>query len=181
MERIEKGKRTKTVGELFLERLNTPMHEVPVEELGRDILQTNDNYMENLYIAIASGKRWDFGIRNGIFYINVMTVREQLFATIEGGDIFRFKFKVHVECPTPTYAQTVYKYTIKDDNWEVIWTLPDREACTQELNFPLEDRTEAERKVFQHILNFYDGTLDKQCHALNGEKIDYSYIPEIQA
>jgi len=156
----EKGK--KTVGELALEQQLKPYYEAPVEEFGKEILQENENYMKNLWEAVDRGIK---EYNTDYIYVAVLSLRERLIH-----NVLRNKFIPRQTCPTPTYCQSVFKYEKELDRLQLLWTIPDRESCTMLLDAGILVEGE-ERIVLKHVLNFYDGTLDKVCQKENGEVI----------
>ncbi len=160
----EKGKklRTQTVGELALEQQQKPYYEVPVEEFGKEILQEKDDYMNNLWEAVDRGLK---EYNSDILFVAILSLRERLLT-----NVMRNKFVPRRSCPTPTYCQSVFKYEKVHDRLGLLWTIPDRESCTALLENALEVKGE-KRIVLQHVLDFYDGTLDRLCQKENGEEI----------
>lgn len=156
----EKGK--KTVGELALEQQQKPYYEVPVEDFGKEILQEKDDYMNNLWQAVDNGRKF-FGV--DVLYVAVLTWRERLIQ-----NVMRNKFRPRITCPTPTYAQSCWKYEKEHDRLQLLWTIPDRDSCTMLLDAGPSVEGE-ERIVLKHVLDFYDGTLDKVCQKENNEVI----------
>lgn len=159
---MEEKKGSKTVGELAVEQQLKPYYEVPVEEFGKEILQEREDYMNHLWQAVDRGLK-DYN--QDILYIAVLTFRERLLR-----NVMRNKFVPRQSCPTPTYCQSVFKYEKDHDRLQLLWTIPDRESCTMLLDAAVEV-VEEERAVLKHVLDFYDGTLDKLCQQENGEVI----------
>ena len=156
-------KREKTVGELALEQQQKPYHEVSAEEFGKTVLQDKDDYMTNLWEAVDRGLK-EYNPDNTL-YVAILTNRERLIH-----NVMRNKFLPRQTCPTPTYSQSVFKYEKKPDRLQLLWTLPDRESCTMLLDAGIEVEGE-ERIVLKHVLDFYDGSLDRLCQEENGEVI----------
>jgi len=152
----------KTVGELALEQQLKPAYEVPLKEFGKEILEGKDTYMSNLWEAVDRGLKEHSTDK---IFIAVLSLRERLMH-----NVLRNKFLPRQSCPTPTYCQTVFKYEKVHDKLEILWTIPDRQSCTNLLENALKVEQE-ERVVLKHVLDFYDGTLDRLCQKENGEII----------
>ena len=100
---------------------------------------------------------------DGPFYVVVVTKRERLMP-----NVLRNYFFTTNACPTPTWDQTVYRYTPHDEKIEYLWTVPDKETCRL-----LKDNAlivaQEERQLLSMVLDFTDGTLDRKARLYNGE------------
>ena len=97
------------------------------------------------------------------FFVVVLRKRERL-----KDNVLRTYFFGRRSCPTPTYDQTVYKYSYHTGDIEFIWTIPDLETCTvmnrDALLVPKE-----ERDLLNFVFDFYSGVLDMKAAILNNE------------
>lgn len=147
-----------TVGKIATDLLKKAPEQVSVHELGQDMLS---DYMENIWLAVDRGRKE----LCDSFFVVVLSKRERLLE-----NVIRNQFLYRTSCPTPTYCQSVFKYGYKDDHLEYIWSLPDKESC-----FMLRDNAlivkPDERKTLGFVLDFFDGTLDKEAQTMNGETI----------
>jgi len=85
--------------------------------------------------------------------------------------IHRFRFTWNIDCPTPTYDQTIFKYVHDTGDLKYMWTIPDREACLTLLqNAKLV--VPEERQLLEFVIRFANGDLFKVMKKENGEKID---------
>lgn len=125
-------------------------------------------YMQELWETVANGKKL---FPQQDFFINVLLKQEILLRIV-----YRSIFAVAVDCPTPTFDQTVYKYSRKDDQLLLIWSLPNEEACVTYYNDAIYVVPE-ERNVLNDIIDFYNGTLMHKALQLNKETDD---TPKIQ-
>ncbi len=78
------------------------------------------------------------------------------------------KWIVRKTCPTPTYDQTVFHYKKNDNNLNYLWTIPD-DFHAQQMKLNMLHVDPELRQLLEHILDFFDGTLDKLCARLNKE------------
>lgn len=145
-----------TVGKIALDLMNQK------QENKDSIAQTQamlTDYEKNFYDAFDRGKA-QF---QGDFYVVVLTKKERLM-----GNVIRNYFIVRESCPTPEFDQIVYKCIKKENAVELLWTVPNIQACDHYRTYPLEVPNE-QRDLFNNILNFYDGSLLRLCKKLNKE------------
>lgn len=120
------------------------------------------DYIENVLVCIERHKK----LFPGDFYPQCMIKAEPLMP-----GTFVKKHYATIDCPTPTWNQTVYKYHRQEDRLEFLWTVPDPQTCQflrkEALLTPPE-----ERELVRFVLEFEDGTLDKKCYELN------NYLPD---
>ncbi len=145
-----------TIGKIATDLMMSTPEEVPVTELGKDMLQ---DYMENLWITVDRGKK-DYGTD---FFIVVLQKKEKILE-----NVVRNQFLYRRSCPTPTYNQSVFRYLFKDDELEYIWSLPDKDSCYMLRANALQVVSE-ERDMLKFVLDFFDGTLDNLAQIYNGE------------
>lgn len=97
------------------------------------------------------------------FYISVLLKKEKLLE-----NVLRNYFVPTIDCPTPFFDQTVYRYNHEKEDVEYLWTIPDEETC---LIF-MENKNiivPSERGLLKFVLEYFDGTLLNLCKKLNGE------------
>lgn len=109
---------------------------------------------------------------DGSFFIVSVIKKEKLLP-----NVIRNYFIPTINCPTPTYDQTVYRYDHEKNNIEFIWVVPDRETC---LTFKenVSNIVPAERGLLQFVLDFYDGTLYKRMKKFNKEAMHRGVLLE---
>lgn len=128
-------------------------------ELEREIHKTD--YEKGVIEAIETGRR----IYQSPFYVVVLTKKERLMQ-----NVLRHYFIPRQSCPTATWDQVVYKFSVTDEKLDFLWTVPDKETCELFRSNALKIVQE-ERWLLQFVLDFYDGTLDGHAKKLNGEII----------
>jgi len=145
-----------TVGKIATDLMQSTPEEVPVHEIGKDMLQ---DYMENLWEAVDRGRK-DLETD---FFVVVLSKKERVLQ-----NVVRNQFLYRVSCPTPTYCQSVFRYLRKDDELQYVWSLPDKQSC-----FMLRDNAlmvaSDERETLKFVLDFFDGTLDNLAQTYNNE------------
>jgi hypothetical protein len=146
-----------TVGALSVEMLQKEPETRDPIELEREIHK--DTYEDNVYIAIESGKK-QF---TSPFYVVVLTKRERLME-----NVLRHYFFSRQSCPTPEWDQTVYRYRSEGEQIDFMWTVPDKNTCEM-LRSNQVHVAPSEMWLMKLVMDFYDGTLDKQSRLLNGE------------
>lgn len=167
-EAVEKPKRTmdglvnqqdrETVGKIATDLMQSTPDVVPVREIGKDMLQ---DYMENLWECVSRGSK-DLA---SDFFVVVLQKKERIMQ-----NVVRNQFLYRKSCPTPTYNQSVFRYSRKDDELEYIWSLPDKDSCYMLRANALMVAPD-ERDMLRFVLDFFDGTLDTQAQRYNGEII----------
>ena len=145
-----------TVGKIATDLMKSSPELVPLKELGQDMLS---DYMENLWIAVDRGKKelW------ADFFVVVLQKKERLL-----DNVVRNQFLYRSSCPTPTYNQSVFRYSFKDDELEYVWSLPDKSSCFMLKANALMVAPE-ERDMLKFVLDFFDGTLDTLAQTYNKE------------
>ena len=147
-----------TVGKLSTDLLNkNDANDHSVIEQMQENVKDYEKHMED---AISNAKKH---YPNNTFYISVITKKERLMQ-----NVLRNYFIPLQACPTPTYDQTVYRYTVSCDALEYLWVVPSKDTCKYLREFALEVVPE-ERALLQNVLDFYDGTLLKLAKKCNGE------------
>lgn len=148
-----------TVGKLSSELLLNDIH--GDHTAGEQMQEQLSDYEKNLIECVNSGKN----IYSSDFFVIVITKREKIMK-----NVLRHFFFYRESCPTPHHDQILYKYNHDDDRIEFLWSIPDKESCTDlitnAVNLDLGFAS-----LLQFVLDFNDGTLDKKAAVLNGEII----------
>jgi hypothetical protein len=151
-----KKKQDKTVGKIAVDLMQGP------QENKDSIAQTDamlSDFDKNFYEAFDRGKA-QF---SGIFHVVVITKKERLLE-----NVLRNYFLVRESCPTPDYDQTVYRCDQKRQIIDLLWTVPNIQAC--EMFRDRADSVPSEQKeLLKCVLAFYDGTLLRRCKEFNKE------------
>lgn len=145
-----------TVGKASLKLMQEPQENKDVNAQREAMLS---DFEKNFYQAFDRGKA-QF---NGDFYIAVITKKERLMQ-----NVLRNYFLVRESCPTPDYDQAVYHCRKRDNAVELLWTIPNIQACERYKVDPLGVKAE-NRELLKCIFSFYDGSLLRHCKKLNGE------------
>jgi hypothetical protein len=145
-----------TVGKIATDLMMSTPEDVSVKELGQDMLE---DYMESLWECIDRGSK-DIACD---FFVVVLQKKERVLQ-----NVVRNQFLYRRSCPTPTYNQSVFRYSRKDDELEYIWSLPDKDSCYMLRANALQVISE-ERDMLKFVLDFFDGTLDNMAQTYNGE------------
>ena len=143
-----------TVGKIATDLIEKGEHNPDVIAQQREMLK---DYENQVLIAVENGKR-QF---NGDFYVVVSTKKEKLLQ-----NVIRNYFYPRESCPSPQHDQIVYRYIRREDMFEIIWVLPNKQACEIYRNDPINVPKE-ERDLLLDILSYYDGSLLKKCMELN--------------
>lgn len=147
-----------TVGKIATDLMQSTPEEVPLREIGKDMLH---DYMENIWQCIDRGSK-DLA---SDFFVVVLQKKERIMQ-----NVVRNQFLYRKSCPTPTYNQSVFRYSRKDDELEYVWSLPDKDSCYMLRANALMVAPE-ERDMLNFVLDFFDGTLDSLAQRYNGEII----------
>lgn len=148
-----------TAGQL-LSQLRTS--EIEVED-ARELQERNHKQYEETLLGVLANAKKDHP--NQVIYITVLSKWEKHL------DIPHHYFFYRLSCPTPTYDQIVYKYDPVKDDIEFIWVVPDKITCQDYYRDRLQVPA-SHRELLYFVLSFMDGSLDKKCKELNGEKAD---------
>ena len=100
----------------------------------------------------------------GDFYIVSLLKNEQIFT----GFAVRNYFIALQKCPTPTFDQTVYRFNSVTGNIELLWTLPNAEACGIYRHYR-NQVPDDEQQLLGYIMAFWSGELDQAVNFLNGD------------
>lgn len=100
----------------------------------------------------------------GDFYIISLLKNEKVF----NGFTIRNYFIALQKCPTPTFDQTVYKFNSITGNIELLWTLPNAEACGIYRHYK-NQVPDDEQQLLGYIMAFWSGELDQAANFLNGD------------
>lgn len=106
------------------------------------------------------------------FYVVVITKKEKLLE-----NVLRNYFLQTIDCPTPDYNQSVFRYDSKKEELEYLWTVPDKETCDMFQQNAIHIVPE-ERQLLDMVLKFRNGTLLQQARRLNGENLQTGIILE---
>ena len=153
---MKQEEKRETVGKISSDLLAKEPVQATAYELGSEMSKT---YADNLILCAERGKK-DIDTD---FFIVVLTKKEKLMP-----NVLRHFFGYRYTCPTPNYDQAVYKYTLKNDQIEFIWVIPDRTICwdyvrNRELVPP------DQYPLLRYVLEFEDGTLTRRAKELNNE------------
>lgn len=157
-EKIEKGEKRKSVGELSNELLEKTPDTLDPIELQREI--QGDSYEVQFMEAMDRS----MGKYHRDFFIVTVNQRFRLFS-----NVCRTYFIDRISCPTPDFDQNVYRINRKTGQIEFLWAIPDKNTCLDMYNDPLavpEEQLELRKFVFE----FYDGTLLNKAKKLNNEE-----------
>lgn len=164
---VDKEPTKQTVGALAVDLLSRHREPVAVIDQMRESLT---EFEWNVWECVRRSKN----MFPGDFYVNVATKKERLLE-----NVIRNFFFPTIDCPTPTWDQTVYKYKRKSDELKLAWTIPCKQACEYVmLNYNTLPREEAQ--LISYVFAFHDGTLEKIAKELNGEKTDSSLIEDFK-
>lgn len=148
-----------TVGKIVTDLLKKYPDTRDPQELQKAMAQ---DYEKTVLNTFNEGKK----IYQGDFFVVSLCKKEKMLP-----NVFRNLIHHRSSCPTPTYDQTIYHYSFKDDALFFLWSIPDRETCITFKENALQIVPE-EKWLRDIIIDFYDGTLDKLCDEFNGKKSD---------
>lgn len=106
------------------------------------------------------------------FYVVVITKKEKLLE-----NVLRNYFFETIDCPSPDYNQSVFRYSHAREELEYLWTVPDRDTCDLFQQNAIHIVPE-ERQLLDFVLKFRNGTLLQQARRLNGENLQTGIILE---
>lgn len=129
--------------------------------------EAHKDYAKYIYDCIADGKKV---YPHSNFFVVVETKKEKLL-----DNVLRNFFFHRRSCPTPTFDQTVYHFTWKDDHIAFLWVIPSKDTCKLFKENILKIHPD-ERDLLKFILDFEDGTLLKLAKRLNNEQVDSIFI-----
>jgi hypothetical protein len=150
----------KTYGELIGEAQTSQQEEMLVRELSSQMLESWPRVMLE---AIDKGKLTYPGEKQ--FFIECRTRKEKIHSkTLHPILIPR------LSCPTPCHDQSVFRYLVKDDLLEYIWTVPDAVTCVvyKENRMDIEP---SEWELLGYVMDFYSGELEKKARKFNNEEV----------
>lgn len=163
----------KTVGQISSDLLIKVPDSLDPIEIQR---ATEKEYLDNLVWAVEHAQKKidcssikghdeckNRAAMDGDFFIASIIKKEHLLQ-----NVIRNYFIPTIDCPTPTYDQTIYKYDAHKEALEFLWVIPDRETCLT-LQENKDIVVPEERQLLQYVLHFYDGTLYKLAKKLNKE------------
>ena len=165
--------RKETIGKIATDLQNSDSSTINPQEIQR---AQEKEYLDNLIWSVKHARKEvdcshieshdkcvDRNALEGDFFIVAILKKEPLLE-----NVLRNYFIPTVDCPTPTYDQTVYRYKSSKSDIEFLWVIPDRETClTLKENKAIV--VPGERSLLQFVLDFYDGTLYRLAKKLNGE------------
>lgn len=109
------------------------------------------------------------------FFIVVITKRERLLE-----NVIRNYFTGRLSCPTPDYDQTVYKYTVKDDNIQFLWVVPSKDTCYYLKSHENEVVAE-EQGILNFVRGFFNGKLLSFAKYMNNESLESPFLQGVEA
>ncbi len=161
--RITSGYKNKqdreTFGKIYLDwRKSIDGNEIAAEDIGKAGTKST---MDEVWTCVERGK--SEGNLKKPFYVVIIMRSERLMPGFG-----RQQFAYRESCPTPTYLQTVFRYTPADNKLEYLWALPTKNRCmqmyTNKALVPL-----SEYELLTHVIDFFEGKLDRMAQGLNGE------------
>lgn len=164
----------KTAGQHIVEYSARPKDKLSIHEIQ---IEANKDFNQKLLEVMEDGKK----VYEGDFFIGIDRIHNKALSTWfinpETGETepdivaIGYQRRHTKECPTPRYDLTVYHYKKIEDELFYLWTVPDAYTChilkENSLNVIPQDR-----EMLQHVLDFFDGTLDAMTRTLNNEKVD---------
>ena len=155
---MQQTQKRETVGKISSDLIQKPL------ETKDAIEQTNamlENYPKDIEKCVFRGKNLYPGED---FFVVVIQKQERLMK-----NVIRSYFFPRRTCPTPNYDQIVYKYTLQNDQIDLIWVIPNREMSidfvrNRELVPPQA------MSLLKYILDFEDGSLTRRMKELNKEE-----------
>lgn len=157
-EKIIKGEKRKTIGELSQELSDKTPDTLDPIELQREI--QGDSY-EAQFLECMSRAMEKY---HKDFYIVTINQKFRLFSNVT-----RTYFIDRLSCPTPDFDQNVYRIDRKTGRIEFLWSVPDKDTCLEIYNDPLSV-PESHYELRKFVFEFYDGTLLNQARKLNKEE-----------
>jgi len=154
----------KTVGESSIElskKLDQRIVPKEIEESFHKGDNSKKSYEEEVWETVSLGKKDPKII--GDFYVVVLLKKERLMK-----NVVRNLFHYRGSCPTPQFDQTVYKYHLKPDRVEYLWTIPDTQTC-QLLSAIETDLPDDQQPLIYMVKAFNTGALDTYAATLNNE------------
>ncbi len=149
-----------TFGEQYLKGIQSDSGKAPVSDIRDGLLSEWD---KNIFELIEKTRRV---IPSRHFYVCVTTKREYL-----AKNTIRNYFESKYDCPTPQFEQVVYKIRQGGNEWQLMWTIPNKEACIYlKRNALFVD--ESERQLLKWVLDFSEGKLDQLAQKENGEVVE---------
>lgn len=146
----------KTAGQIILDLADKIPESLDPIEIQR---ATEKDYMDNLIKCVELNKaRYPHD-----FFIVVITKMERILLNTP-----RNYFVARKSCPMPNYDQALYFYNSKMERLEYIWSVPDRDTVYLFLD-NRDHIPSSQYQLFQFVLDFTDGTLDKLCVKYNNE------------
>ena len=146
-----------TVGKISSELIAKPLEsETPFEQMSEQL----SDWDKSIFECLEAAKK-NYGTSD--FYLVVITKKEKLMQNVLRNYFFATK-----ACPSPTWDQTVYRYTHADEQLEYLWTVPDKATCFVFSRHRLLVKPE-ELMLLKFVIEFEDGTLLDKAKRLNGE------------
>ena len=155
--RQSKTHKRETVGQTVYDNL----HKQPdVTDMGEITPDMQARYWNDLASIIVNAKDQ---LRES-FYIEIIFIREKVLQ----GYVIHPRLFARTSCPTPTYGQHVWFYNYSQDSLAFIWMLPFKDRCDN-LRINMLNLTDGEKSMYQYVLDFDDGTLERVARELNNE------------
>ena len=153
------GEKKPTFGEQYIKGVQSASGKAPVSEIRDGLLSEWD---KNVFEVIEKSRKI---IPSRHFYICVTTKREFLVK-----NTIRNYFESKYDCPTPQYEQAVYRIRTGGNEWQLMWVIPNKEACIYLKNNALLV-PEEEKQLLNWVIDFSEGKLDQLAQKENKEPI----------
>lgn len=110
-------------------------------------------FEEEIWVTIDRGVNADY--ISGDFFVVVLFRRDRILK-----NIIRQQFFYRQTLPTPEFDQTVYKYFLKEEKLEMLWTIPNNATCQY---MPLmTDLPKEHLPLLEMVESFMRGDIDKK-------------------
>lgn len=147
-----------TFGKIYLDwRKSLDGNEVAVEDVGKAGTRST---MEEVWICVQRGIS---ALGSVPFYVGLYMRPEKLMPGFG-----RQQFVYLEACPTPSYLQAIWRYEPQHNKLTYLWSLPTKQRCIDMYNNK-QLVPPAEYEMLAHVIDFFDGTLDKLVNQLNNE------------
>ena len=159
---MEEEKKDKSFGELIIEAKTNTQEEMSVRELSNQMLESWPRVMRE---CIEKGKTAYPDEPH--FFIEVRTRTERIHdQSIHPVLIPR------LSCPTPCNDQSVFRYLVKTDEMEYLWTVQDMVTCAVYKENRMNVSPD-EWELLEYVMDFYSGKLEMLARKLNNETAQY--------
>lgn len=159
MDTTQKPIQKETFGQQYLKGIQSDSGKAPVQEIRQGLLSEWDKNV----CEVIEKTRHQLPSRH--FYVCVTTKREYL-----AKNTLRNYFESKYDCPTPQYEQVVYRIKENSHDWQMMWVIPNKEAC-EYLLFNRHRIPPEEHWLLNCVIAFSRGKLDQVAQKENGEPI----------